>query len=81
MNDSDYGFLKMRKLEAMTALADRRNAGADMVFENTRYSYLMSKDRVSFAESTAQRFVNETGGAEARDVGMEPLPISGGQER
>ena len=81
MNAHDYQVLKMRKLETMTACADRRTVGADFVGENLRYSYLISKDRVSFAESTAQRFVNETGGAEARDVGMEPLPINGGQQR
>ena len=68
VNDNDYGAIKMRLLESMTACQDRRTAGADLYAENLRYSYLIGKDRVSFAESTAQRLINESGSGRARQL-------------
>lgn len=66
MNEADYGLLKMRVHEEMTAAQGRRVAGGDLYAENLRYSYLIGKDRVSFAESTAQRVVSESGSGRAR---------------
>lgn len=68
MNDNDYGMIKMRLLESSTASQDRRTAGADLYAENLRYSYLIGKDRVSFAESTAQRMIGEAGSGRARQL-------------
>lgn len=75
INDNDYGTLKMRKLESMTANADRRNAGADLAFENTRYGYLIGKERMTFADATSIRFIDEDGDSKSR--GLETLPVSG----
>ena len=68
VNENDYGMIKMRLLESSTASQDRRTAGADLYAENLRYSYLIGKDRVSFAESTAQRMVGESGSGKARGL-------------
>lgn len=58
----------MRIHEAMTAAQNRRVDGSDLYAENLRYSYLIGKDRVSYAESTAQRMVAESGSGRARNI-------------
>lgn len=68
MNENDYGAIKMRLLESMTASQDRRTAGADLYAENLRYDYLVGKARVSFSEGTAQRMVTESGSGKARQL-------------
>ena len=68
MNEADYGLLKMRLHEEMTAAQGRRVAGADLYAENLRYDYLTGKDNISFAEGTGQRMVTESGSGRVRQL-------------
>ncbi len=47
--------------------AQRRADGADHYAENLRYGYLTGKDRISFAEATGIRHVNESGSGNTRN--------------
>ena len=53
--------------------------GAGHYAENLRYKYLIDKDRVSFAESTGVRAVEESGSGRVRglDPSVAPSPASG----
>lgn len=46
--------------------AQRQADGAGLYAENLRYAYLQGKDRISFAESTGVRHVEESGSSRAR---------------
>lgn len=46
--------------------AQRQADGAALYAENLRYDYLEGKERVSFAESTGVRHVEESGSSRAR---------------
>lgn len=74
MNPEDYGMLK---LHAMNSAQMQAN-GAFLYAENLRYDYLEGKDKVSFAESTGVRHVEESGSGRGRilDVGLGQ-PTSG----
>lgn len=67
MNDSDYGLLKMHALTG----AQRQADGAGAFAENLRYDYLEGKERVSFAESTGVRHVEESGAGRSRTTTNE----------
>ena len=48
--------------------AQRQADGAAAYAENLRYDYLNGKDKVSFAESTGVRHVEESGSGRARSL-------------
>ena len=64
MEPSDYGLLKMHAHNGAQRLSD----GAGLYAENLRYDYLEGKDKVSFAESTGVRHVEESGSGRVRGL-------------
>lgn len=48
--------------------AQRQADGASAYAENLRYDYLNGKDKVSFAESTGVRHVEESGSGRVRGI-------------
>ena len=52
--------------------AQRQADGAAAYAENLRYGYLTGKDRVSFAEATGVRHVEESGSSRSRQTTNEP---------
>ena len=64
MEPSDYGLLKMHALNGGQRLSD----GAGLYAANLRYDYLEGKDKVSFAESTGVRHVEESGSGRVRGL-------------
>ena len=62
----DYDLIKM----TVHGGNSRRQDGADHYAENLRYGYLVGKDRVSFAEATGVRHVEESGSGRVR--GLDP---------
>ena len=59
--------------------AQRQADGAALYAENLRYDYLVGKNRISFAESTGVRHVEESGAGRVRglDASVAPNPGSG----
>lgn len=59
--------------------AQRTADGASAYAENLRYGYLVGKDRISFAESTGVRHVEESGSGRVRinDQSVAGIPASG----
>lgn len=70
MDDKDYGMLKIHAHNG----AQRQADGAAAYAENLRYDYLEGKERVSFAESTGVRHVEESGASRARQTTAENPP-------
>ena len=52
--------------------AQRMADGAGLYAENLRYGYLTGKDRVSFAEATGVRHVEESGSGRVRELSPRP---------
>jgi hypothetical protein len=75
LTSEDYDLLKM----GAHGDAERRRQGADHYAENLRYGYLVGKDRVSFAESTGVRHVEESGSGRSRIIDYGPVPTAGGK--
>ena len=75
MTADDYGLMKMHAHNG----AQRQADGASHYAENLRYDYLEGKDKVSYAESTGVRHVEESGSGRVRtlDASVAPLPGSG----
>ena len=73
LNENDYDLLKMTTHGGNA----RRQDGADHYAENLRYGYLVGKDRVSFAESTGVRHVEESGSGRARQLDYGAIPTAG----
>lgn len=67
MNDNDYAALKMHCLNG----AQRQADGAAALAEAIRYGYQTGKDRVSFAEATGVRHVEESGSSRSRQTTNE----------
>lgn len=70
MTPDDYGMMKMHALNG----AQRQSDGAGLYAENLRYNYLIAKDRVSFADSTGVRHVEESGSGRARAIDNTAVP-------
>ena len=70
MDPQDYGLLKLHAHNGAQRMAD----GASAFAENLRYDYLEGKERVSFAESTGVRHVEESGAGRARTTTNENPP-------
>lgn len=68
MTDNDYGMLKLHALNG----AQRQADGAAHYAENLRYDYLEGKDKVSYADSTGIRHVEESGSGAARFLEKRP---------
>lgn len=73
LTGEDYDQLKMHILGGNQRRAD----GADHYAENLRYGYLTGKDRVSFAEATGVRHVEESGSGRVRQLDYGPIPAAG----
>lgn len=73
MEPADYGMLK---LHAHNSAQNQAN-GASLYAENLRYDYLEGKDKVSFAESTGVRHVEESGSGRSRLIDYAPVPTPG----
>lgn len=75
MDPADYAMLKLHAFQG----AQRDAAGDGSYRENLRYDYLEGKDKVSFAESTGVRHVEESGSGRTRllDPSVASLPASG----
>ena len=54
--------------------AQRQADGAAAYAENLRYDYLEGKDKVSFAESTGVRHVEESGSGRSRIIDYAAIP-------
>lgn len=63
--DLPAGVLSLLTQHAMNG-AQRQADGAAHYAENLRYDYLEGKDKVSFAEATGVRHVEESGSGNAR---------------
>ncbi len=70
MDPADYGLLKLHAHNG----AQRQADGASLYAENLRYDYLEGKDKVSFAESTGVRHVEESGSGRSRLIDYAPVP-------
>ena len=70
MTPDDYGLLKMHAHNG----SQRQSDGAALYAENLRYDYLEGKDKVSFAESTGVRHVEESGSGRVRTLDNSPMP-------
>jgi len=57
--------------------AQRQADGAAIHVEHLRTGYLIGKDRISFAESTGVRAVEESGSGRARAIDNTAVPTSG----
>jgi hypothetical protein len=56
--------------------AQRQADGAAAYAENLRYDYLNQKNRVSFADATGVRHVEESGSGRARNIDNTAVPKS-----
>jgi hypothetical protein len=77
-DDQIYNLAQQSRLSAFDAItvhavngAQRQADGAAHYAENLRYAYLIGKDRVSFAESTGVRHVEESGSGQARRISRD----------
>lgn len=64
MDPQDYGILKLHAHQS----AQKAQDGVTALLEAGRYDYLEGKDKVSFAESTGVRHVEESGSGRARET-------------
>lgn len=70
MDPQDYGMLKLHAHNG----AQRQADGASLYAENLRYDYLEGKDKISFAEGTGVRHVEESGSGRARNIDNTATP-------
>ena len=75
---SDDTTREMLRTHALNGAQLQAN-GAMLYAENLRYGYLIGKDRISFAESTGVRHVEESGSGRVRilDSSVAAQPGSG----
>lgn len=71
--DLPPGVANMLQQHALNG-AQRMADGAGHYAENLRYAYLIGKDRVSFAESTGVRHVEESGSGRTRNIDNTGMP-------